>query len=65
MANFGLKLTFINSNKKCCGQTDLSSKIATKVYTARYIQAKKKDLNDKFFNSKRIWSFKQNLKVAA
>ena len=35
MANFGLTFTFIVSNHICCGQKELSSKIATKVYATR------------------------------
>ena len=38
MANFGLTFTFIDLNHNCYGQKDLSSKIATKVYTPRCTQ---------------------------
>ena len=41
MANFGLTFTFLTSNNNCCGQKDLASKIATKVYATRCRQAKK------------------------
>ncbi|MDO6440494.1 hypothetical protein Q4534_23930, partial [Cyclobacterium sp. 1_MG-2023] len=36
MANFGLTFTFIDTNNDYCKQIDSSSKIATKVYTARW-----------------------------
>ena len=42
MANFGLKFRLLISNNNCCKQKDSSSKIATKVYTARWVQAQKK-----------------------
>ena len=41
MANFGLKFKFLVPTHNCCGQKDSTSKIATKVYTARYPQAMK------------------------
>jgi hypothetical protein len=52
MANFGLKFRFINSNKKCCGQTDPASENATKVYTARCVQAQTKEKSVKLFKLK-------------
>jgi len=41
MANFGLTFTFLIPNHNYCGQTDSSSKIATKVYATRCAHAKK------------------------
>jgi len=38
MADFGLTFRFLTFNHNCCGQKDLSSKIATKVYAARWEQ---------------------------
>ena len=38
MAIFGLTFTFIDSNHIYCGQSDSSSKIATKVYATRCAQ---------------------------
>jgi len=35
MASFGLKFKFLIPNHNCCGQKDLASESATKVYAAR------------------------------
>ena len=43
MANFGLKFKFLTSNHNYCGQKDMSSVIATKVYTPRCVQALTKE----------------------
>ena len=43
MAKFGLTFTFIDSNHICCGQKDLSSKSATKVYATRYLQGEEEE----------------------
>ena len=49
MANFGLTFTFLTSNHNCCGQKDLASKSATKVYAPRLMKFNKEHENTLHF----------------